>query len=632
LRLVIGISEGIVLADRYRLVRRQIERGIGATWVAADTETGSDVWVQFADHGGLEEAARFLGEHQHPAIPAVLDTGELRLVVDSRALAAPEGRAAPHATHVEIVIEFAVLKPVTGRSLPAKIARRALAPAEALAIVAALAGALELARAEGRSHGWVTADSVWLVRRGGCAVDLALGLAFPDGTRIEVEQAVTGYFAPERLGTGREGSGAGASEAADVFALGWMLYEALIGHAALQAEYTRLVAAAGAVTTLELLTLWRARARAHVAELVEAGSALGLLLAACLQENPAARPGLAAFGSGALEAASGMAGIGPLVQFAARGARHAATKGEVAADEAAALVVGAALGMTAAEAAADVVGGEAVAVGEAGSQAEETQTPETQSGQAQTAGAQSAQAQSAETQSAQAQSAQAQSAEAETAEAQIAETEFAETASVGAMAAATGGRHPGRNRVLIGSAAAGVLAVFAVGLIAGYQWGHGSGSPGSSTQAGAAPGSVVAAGAGAGTACASPAASASAEAAAAVTSATPAASATPAPASPSPATTPALAGPTSNASAIAELGQAVTAAQASGAISASEAATLSGAVGRIRATGSGTGEYTLALRNLGNLVQNGREQGAIPLETANELASVLSYLYGPAGS
>lgn len=56
-----GISEGIVLADRYRLVRRQIERGIGATWVAADTETGSDVWVQFADHGGLGEAARFVG-------------------------------------------------------------------------------------------------------------------------------------------------------------------------------------------------------------------------------------------------------------------------------------------------------------------------------------------------------------------------------------------------------------------------------------------------------------------------------------------------------------------------------------------------------------------------------------------
>ncbi len=216
MRVVIGISEGIVLADRYRLVRRQVERGIGVTWIAADTETGADVWVQFADQGGLADAAGLLRRHEpeHRAIPAVLDTGELRLVVDSRSVATPGGREAPAATHVEIVIEFVVLRPLTGRALPAKITRRALPPAEALALVAGLAGALVPACAEGRSHGWLTADSVWAARRGGYVIDLALGLAFPDSARIEVDQAATGYFAPERL------NGGPAGEAADVFALG----------------------------------------------------------------------------------------------------------------------------------------------------------------------------------------------------------------------------------------------------------------------------------------------------------------------------------------------------------------------------------------------------------------------------
>lgn len=593
-----------MLADRYRLVRRQIERGIGATWVAADTETGSDVWVQFADHGGLGQAAQFLGEHTHPAMPTVLDTGELRMVVDSRALAAPEGRAAPHATHVEIVVEFAVLKPVTGRSLPAKITRRALAPAEALTIVAALAGALELARAEGLSHGWITADSVWLVRRGGCAVDLALGMAFPDGARVEVEQAVTGYFAPERLGDGREGSGGGASEAADVFALGWMLYEALIGHAALQAEYARVVAAAGAVTTLELMALWRERARKHAAEIAGAASQLGLLLAGCLEENPAARPGLAAFESGARRTAAAMAGIGPLVTLAARGARHAATRGEVAADEAAALVVGAALGLTAAEATADLVGGEAVAV------------------------------------AAPAAPAAAASASAVTATATATATAFeAESLEAAHIAAErSGSHHATRHKVLMCSAVAGVLAVFAVGLIVGYQWGHGGGSSGSSAQAGAAPGGAVAVAAGAGTACASPGASASGAALASVVTgtSTPAASPTPTPTPSSPDTTPdttpTFVAPASNAAAIAELGQMVSAAQAAGTISAAEASALSGAVNQIRATSPTSSTFTSTLRNLGNLVQNGREQGTIPTGTANEIASVLSYLYSPVGS
>ncbi|WP_034271973.1 hypothetical protein [Actinospica robiniae] len=386
---MIGISEGIVLADRYRLTRRQSERETGASWIAVDLETGSDVWVQFADHGGLAQAADTIRglisnstSSVAAALPSVLDTGELRMIVDSRAIAAVRGGAEAYATHVEIVIEFVVIKPLAGRGLPAKIQRKALPPAEALAIAATLAGALDAALPAGGSHGWLGSWSVWLVRRGGCVLDLALGLAFPDGSVIELEQQVTGYFAPERFAvagaaaTGGAagtavGSGSKATEAADVYALGWMVYEMLVGHAELVAEYERLVAGAGAVTTVELLALWRARARVHLTELVEADSALAVLVLACLAENAAARPNLAAFGERARGAAKGLAGVAPLVVPVAR--TRAAAVAEVAAVAAAAAAVegaevaeAAEAGIAAAEvAAAAAVVGAGVLAGEA---------------------------------------------------------------------------------------------------------------------------------------------------------------------------------------------------------------------------------------------------------------------------
>ncbi|MBR7835414.1 hypothetical protein KDL01_19220 [Actinospica durhamensis] len=367
---MIGISEGIVLADRYRLTRRQSERETGASWIAVDLETGSDVWVQFADHGGLARAADIIrgladSSSHATALPSVLDTGELRMIVDSRALAALRGGAEAHATHVEIVIEFAVVRPLTGRGLPAKIQRRALPPAEALAVAVTLAGALGEALAAGGSHGWLGTGSIWLVRRGGCVLDLALGLAYPDGSAIELEQQVTGYFAPERFALAREanaavGSGSKATQAADVFALGWMVYEMLIGHAELLAEYERLVAGAGAVTTVELLALWRARARAHLTELVEADSALAVLILACLAENPAERPDFAAFGERARAAAKGLAGVAPLVVPVSR-TRAGAAAGEVGAAALVAGVIGGAAVLGAAAVGAELLAGEAMA-------------------------------------------------------------------------------------------------------------------------------------------------------------------------------------------------------------------------------------------------------------------------------
>jgi hypothetical protein len=570
---VIGISEGIVLADRYRLVRRQAERGVGATWVAADTETGADVWVQFADRGGLAGAAGLLGRigQERHAVPTVLDTGELRLIVDSQALAVNAQRPAPHATHVEIVVEFAVLRPLTGRALSARILRRALAPADALVLAAELAEALAAARAEGRSHGWLTADSVWLARRGGCVLDLALGLAFPDAARIEVDQEVTGYFAPERL------AGGPASEAADVFALGWLLYEALIGHAALQAEYTKLVATAGAATTAELLALWRRRARAHVAELLEPNSPLALLLSAALAEHAADRPGFGAFAAGAREAAPDWIGAGALVESAGR-----ARTGTV---------VAAAAAVAAAEAAVAVAAGMEAARMEAG--------PEV--GAANIAVVSDEVAAALVVNSALGLDATA---------AALQEASLSEAALLAQSAANAAARAGKRRPMLAFTAVGSVAAIFAIGLVLGYAWGrnHGHGTPSSGSAfigapnngPSATPGPVVAAaGASASAACATPPDSAAASV---------------------------------SASPTAQLTRIVQAAQTSGGITASTATQLIGAIGRVRDSTTGSSAYGSALGRLSVLIQSGQASGAIPSGTADTLADVLAGLYGPAGS
>lgn len=358
---MIGISEGMVLAERYRLIRKHEDLGIGEFWGGVDQETGSEVWVCFSDQPGLGRIAEQMRDWNAAAVPQILDSGEVRLILDSRTLgvAGAQGRAA---THVEVVVEFAVQVPALGKPLPGRIARRALAPAEALGLVALLAGALEEGLAAGYSHGWLGVGSAWSLRRRICLVDLAAGLARPDSESIEMAAQVSGYFAPERI------AGGGASEAADVFALGWLLYASLVGLANLDEYYRETVATAGSVSTAELLALWRGRCREHVSTLLEADSALAVLLLAALAERAADRPTLAAFRAAATEAGAALAGAAALVAYLPRGRAGAAAAAavlgaaEVAAAEVAAAETGAG-GTTAGETAA--VATAAAAVGAA---------------------------------------------------------------------------------------------------------------------------------------------------------------------------------------------------------------------------------------------------------------------------
>lgn len=608
------------------MTRRQGERETGASWIAVDLETGSDVWIQLSDHGGLARAAEAVRGLTPPAAPTVLDTGELRMSVDSRALAALRGGEEGHAAHTDVVIEFVVLKPLAGRGLAAKIQRRALPPAEGLAIAAMLADTLDEALPKGGSHGWLNAGSVWPVRRGGCVLDLAPGLAYPDGAPIAMEQQVSGYFAPERLAVSGEpgaavGSGSAATEAADVFALGWMLYEMLIGHAELLAEYERLVAGAGAVTTVELLALWRARARVHLTELVEADSPLAVLALACLAEKPLERPELSAFAERARGVGAGLAGVAPLVAPAVRtrvAAAEVVEAVEIAAVAGAGLMAGELAGGILAEtgtASTPMSSGVGAGAGVGTSGAEAGAV----GGESGVGGGDQVGAGAG-------------------AGAAVLATAGVAGAGAAGVAVLDTGREGELDRLAqrakfatIGGVAAAVVAL-GVGLVVGYAIGH-NGHGGSSTVLTAAGADVGANAAGGASASRSPAPSSSPTVVATVTgagavtgtiSSSPVAAAvTETPTAP---TSPPLPAPSSTAEAVGQLNQEVQYELSIGQITSATASRLTTAIVSLE-NSVGTGSFTQSLSSLTSQVRSLAGSGELPSGAELTLESILGYFY-----
>jgi eukaryotic-like serine/threonine-protein kinase len=202
---------GRVLGGRYRLRSRLAAGGMGAVWAAEDAVLGREVAVKVlgealaGDHLAalrLRREARAAGRLVHPAIARVLDLGE------------DGGRP------------YLVMELLHGESLAARLARAGpLAPAEAVRVVAAAADALEVAHRGGIVHRDVKPGNVF-VTAGGDVKLLDFGIASAAG-----ETALTGgdllgtaaYLAPERV------LGHDATPAADVYALGVLLYELLAG-------------------------------------------------------------------------------------------------------------------------------------------------------------------------------------------------------------------------------------------------------------------------------------------------------------------------------------------------------------------------------------------------------------------
>jgi eukaryotic-like serine/threonine-protein kinase len=276
--------DGRLLGGRYRLVELLATGGMGEVWAAEDRVLGRPVAVKLL--GGalagdgqaaerLRREARAAARLGHPGIARVLDLG------------AQHGRP------------YLVMELLQGESLAARLARAGpLTPADAAAVVADVADALEAAHRAGVVHRDVKPGNVFLTDAGEVKV-LDFGIASAAGEAALTTGGLLGtaaYLAPERV------LGERATPAADVYALGVLLYELLAGRRPFEAD-----------SEFELAM---AHVNARPVPLAEvAPSAPPSLVAACgtaMAKDPADRvPSAAAFADLLRTPASPAAGVRP---------------------------------------------------------------------------------------------------------------------------------------------------------------------------------------------------------------------------------------------------------------------------------------------------------------------------------
>jgi serine/threonine-protein kinase len=203
---------GDTLGDRYVLLDRIAQGGMGEIWRANDTLLERAVAVKVllpALAGDSGSAGRFLAEARtmatvsHPAIVEVYDYGR------SGALA------------------YLVMQFVNGESLREVLAREErLAADRTMEIVAQAATALHMAHGRGIVHRDVKPGNL-LIRPDGQVVLTDFGIAtLVNRARLTAADSVLGtpsYLAPEQL------AGEEATAATDVYALGVVAYECLAG-------------------------------------------------------------------------------------------------------------------------------------------------------------------------------------------------------------------------------------------------------------------------------------------------------------------------------------------------------------------------------------------------------------------
>ena len=209
-----AFGPGMVLADRFEVVRRLGAGGIAEVFQARDRVTGQDVALK-ALHDHLAQdaalAARFRREMgvtrslDHPCIVRVFDLHE------------HDGRP------------FFSMEILRGRTLASRIAEGPLPPDEARRIARAVCEALRPAHRAGVVHRDLKPQNVFLCDDGAVKL-LDFGLARVAGqARLTAQSMVMGtpgYIAPELL------AGADPDARADVYSLGATLFEMLTGRQA----------------------------------------------------------------------------------------------------------------------------------------------------------------------------------------------------------------------------------------------------------------------------------------------------------------------------------------------------------------------------------------------------------------
>ncbi len=209
------LSTGLPLDERYLLIEQLGTGGMSVVWRGFDDVLGRPVAVKVlspptaadpAFRAAIRKEARAAARLSHPNITQVYDYGETTL---------PGGPT----------VSYVVMELLSGQTLGQRLVDGALPWREALDIAAQVAGALAAAHRRGIVHRDIAPANVMLTAGGVKVVDfgiaaLAGGRGDPDGGGLLGTPA---YVAPERL------DDAPAAPAADVYALGALLYELLAG-------------------------------------------------------------------------------------------------------------------------------------------------------------------------------------------------------------------------------------------------------------------------------------------------------------------------------------------------------------------------------------------------------------------
>src|SRR5690349_9802578 len=286
-------GQGSLVGDRYRLIERLGTGGMSVVWRGHDQVLGRAVAVKVlspqlagdsAFRDRLRQEALAAARLCHPHITGIFDFGESPL---------DEHRTVP----------YVVMELNDGESVAARLGRRGPFPRrEAVVVAAEVASALATAHARGVVHRDVTPANVMLTGTGAKVVDFGISAligqrdAAPDGSLL----GTPAYLAPERLGGGQ------VAPAADVYALGILLYRMLTG---------RLPWPAG--TTSQALRAHLFADPEPVPTLPGMPAQVGDLCLRCLAKRPEDRPGA----GGVATALAELVGLQPIIPPVVAGTR-----------------------------------------------------------------------------------------------------------------------------------------------------------------------------------------------------------------------------------------------------------------------------------------------------------------------